>query len=238
MVGNKIIRNQVLRSLSIDDFRLLGSRLAIAKFEMGKQFENAGAAIERVYFPESGLASIVVRCPPKEDVEIAVTGWDNMTGAALVLGDRESPFECIAQMAGRAYSIAASDFLKALETSQTLSRHMAKFARALFIQTAFTTHLNARETMVPRVARCLLMLHDRIDGDQLSVTHNFLSTIMAVRRQSVTEALHVLEGEHLLRSGRASITLCDRRGLLARAGTAYGKAELEYTRLTGQPLSK
>jgi CRP-like cAMP-binding protein len=238
MADIKEIRNQVLRSLDIDDFRLLQSRLTRIEFKLGDPFETAGVPIERVYFPESGLASIVVRLAPGDDIEVGVAGWENMTGAALVLGDSQSPFECMAQMPGEAFSIAAADFLEALDQSQTLSRHMVKFARALSIQTAFTAYVNGHETIVSRLARWLLMLHDRVDGDALSITHNFLSTMMGVRRQSVTEALHILEGKHLLVSGRASIVLRDRRGMIALAGAAYGDAEREYTRLTGQPLSK
>jgi CRP-like cAMP-binding protein len=131
MVDIKDIRNQVLRSLDIDDFRLLQTHLTRAEFKLGDPFETADAPIERVYFPESGLASIVVRFAPGDDIEVGVAGRENMTGAALVLGDSQSPFECMAQMPGEVFSIAAADLLEALDRSQTLSRHLVKFARAL-----------------------------------------------------------------------------------------------------------
>lgn len=232
------IRNQVLRSLRPSDLDLILPRLTRFDFELGESFETAGLPIDQVYFLESGLASIVVRLLPGDDVEVGVAGRENMTGAAIVLGDTQSPFECMAQIAGKALSISTADLYAAMDQSVTLTRHLLTFARAMAIQTGYTAHVNGHETILPRLARWLLMLHDRVDGDTFAVTHNLLSTMLGVRRQSVTEALHVLEGHHLIDAGRGSIVLRNRRGMIALAGTSYGNAEREYTRLTGQPLAK
>jgi CRP-like cAMP-binding protein len=231
-------RNQVLRSLEPGDLDLISASLTPFEFKLGQTFESANAPIERVYFLESGLASIVARMLPRDDVEIGVASRENMTGAAIVLGDHRSPFECMAQIAGRALYIPSIELRAAMGKSATLSRHLLIFARAMSIQTGFTAHVNGHETILPRLARWLLMLHDRVDGDTFPVTHNLLATMLGVRRQSVTEALHILEGDHLIDAGRASIVLRNRKGLIVLAGPAYGAAEQEYTRLTGQPLAK
>lgn len=232
------IRNQVLRSLDPADLALIQPHLSRWQFKFGEPFETAGVPIERVHFLESGLASIVARLLPGDDVEVGVAGRENMTGIAFVFGDDQSPFECVAQISGEALSISSSGLKAAMEESATLTRQLLKFARAMSIQTGYTAHVNGHQTILPRLARWLLMLHDRVDGDAFPITHNLLSTMLCVRRQSVTEALHVLEGKHLIDSGRASIVLRNRAGMVALAGTAYGSAEREYTRLTGQPLAK
>jgi hypothetical protein len=101
------------------------------------------------------------------------------------------------------------------------------------IQTMQTAYANAEFTIEQRLARWILMTDDRITRDDLPLTHEFLSLMIGTRRASITEATHVLEGEGLIRATRGRITVRDRSGLQARAGSAYGVAEREYDRLFG-----
>jgi len=131
-------RNQVLRSLDPSDYNLVRSNLTRIKFKLGDPFETAGEPIEHVFFLESGLASIVVRLLPGDDVEVGVAGRENMTGAAIVLGDQQSPFECMAQIAGEALRISTVELKAAMDRSATLAQHLVTFTRAMSIQTGYT----------------------------------------------------------------------------------------------------
>jgi CRP-like cAMP-binding protein len=101
------------------------------------------------------------------------------------------------------------------------------------IPTAQTAICNARSTLDKRLARWILMAHDRLGVDTLPLTHDFLSLMLAVRRPGVTEALHALESRGLIRAARGNITVRDRKGLEKSAAESYGIPEAEYRRLLG-----
>ncbi len=113
------------------------------------------------------------------------------------------------------------------------SNLLARYIQAFGSQISFTALSNAVHSIDERLARWLLMCHDRVDGDEIALTHEFISLMLAVRRPSVTTALHVLEGYKLIRSERGRITIRDRQALETFAGDAYGKPEQEYSRLIG-----
>jgi CRP-like cAMP-binding protein len=101
------------------------------------------------------------------------------------------------------------------------------------LQTAQTAVANARGTLTERLARWLLMAHDRVPDDKLPPTHEFLALMMGVRRAGVTEALHELTRLKLTSGNRGKITLLNRKGLEKLAGNFYGVPEAEYRRLLG-----
>jgi CRP-like cAMP-binding protein len=119
-----------------------------------------------------------------------------------------------------------------MDGSAPLRELLMRYVHVFRLQTAQTAHANARFQLSSRLARWLLMAADRL-GPQLSLTHEYVAYLLGVRRSGVTDALHVLEGKHLIRSSRGLITICDRGGLEAQAGMSYGAAEEEYRRLIG-----
>jgi CRP-like cAMP-binding protein len=119
----------------------------------------------------------------------------------------------------------------ALETSATLRTLLLRYSQAFSIQVAFTALCNGRYTIEERLSRWLLMCHDRVDGDTIPVTHDFLALMLGVRRAGVTIALQILEGDHILKATRGRIEIRDRAELLQTAGGSYGLPEAEYERL-------
>jgi CRP-like cAMP-binding protein len=101
------------------------------------------------------------------------------------------------------------------------------------LQTAHTAIANARATIEARLARWILMAHDRLDAVSLPLTHEFLALILGVRRAGVTEALHALEAQKLIRSARGQVVVLNRKGIERKAGDAYGGPEAELRRLIG-----
>jgi CRP-like cAMP-binding protein len=127
----------------------------------------------------------------------------------------------------------AAPLIEAVDKSATLRTLLLRYAQTLAIQTAYTALSNAVHQIDERLARWLLMCHDRVDGNDLALTHDFLSIMLAVRRPSVTTALHVLEGNGFIRSERGCIVVRNRAALEEFASDSYGAPEREYKRLIG-----
>jgi CRP-like cAMP-binding protein len=119
----------------------------------------------------------------------------------------------------------------AMEKSRTLRATLLRFVHALAIQMANTALANSKVKVDARLARWLLMAHDRVDGDQVELTHEFLAVMLGVRRAGVTQAIQRLEERKLIRAARGRLTIRNRRGLEKAANGSYGVPEAEYTRL-------
>jgi CRP-like cAMP-binding protein len=135
------------------------------------------------------------------------------------------------QTSGEALRIASTDLWELVETRPNLHVHLLRFVQAFTVQVAQTALSNGSYTLEERLARWLLMCHDRVDGDVLTTTHEFLSIMLGVRRPGVTEALHILEGARAIRAERGLVTVLNRAKLEEVAGESYGVSEAEYERL-------
>jgi CRP-like cAMP-binding protein len=122
---------------------------------------------------------------------------------------------------------------QATQTSVSLRDSLLKFVEAFGVQTTHTAICNAQSRLDVRLARWLLMAHDRIGENSRPLTHEFLALMLGVRRPGVTEALYALRGQGLISYGRGQIAVQNRKGMERMAGEAYGTPEAEYRRLIG-----
>lgn len=226
-------RNRLLAALSKDDRDRLQPHLEPIDLELRKPLEQPNKRIDNVYFLDVGIASVVAVQAKETNVEIGLIGREGMTGLAIVLGNHRSPHATYIQAAGKGQRIAAAELRKALAASATLQVLLMKFVQAFMVQTAHTAIANARAKLDQRLARWLLMAHDRLDGNALPLTHEFLALMLGVRRAGVTEALNALEGRRLIEAARGRIVVRDRKGIERSAGGSYGVPEAEYRRLLG-----
>jgi len=229
---NVSYKNELLRRLNADDLALLEPYFERRTLDLRMTLETAGSKIEAVYFLEEGLGSVVAS-QNGSDAEVGLIGFDGMTGTALVMGVDYAAHECFVQLSGKAVRIEAEPFKAALRNSPSLRLFLLRYVHYLHIQTSYTALTNARAKVEDRLARWLLMCDDRILGDHLTITHEFLSVMLGMRRPGVTVGLQVLEGRGLIRSRRGEITIRDRDGLVAHANGRYGRSEAEYVRLVG-----
>jgi CRP-like cAMP-binding protein len=229
------ISNRLLTSLLPSDFALLKPHLEYRNFPLKHYIERAHQPITHVFFPESAIASTVAKSPEDRDVEINLTGWEGMTGTALVLGKDTTALETYIQIAGGGYVLPSHILSAALETSDTLEKKLLSYIHTLVIQSASTALVNGLATAETRLARWLLMLHDRTTRSDISITHEFIAVMLAMRRPWVTETLHVLEGKQLIRSLRGNVKVLDREGLIVEAKGYYGMAEAEYESIMAPP---
>jgi CRP-like cAMP-binding protein len=225
--------NRLLAKLGADDLAILADRFEPVELPRAFTFSAPDIAAEHAYFIEAGIGSIVAITPKGQRSEVGIFGPEGMTPAGLVLDTASTPYSIFMQVPGHGYRIRCEDLRGAIGESAKLRHLLSRYAHALSVQTSYTGLSNSVHRIDERLARWILMCHDRTAGDRIALTHEFLSVMLAVRRSSVTTALHVLEGLHLVYSERNLITVRDRPALERFAGDAYGVPEREYARLLG-----
>jgi len=229
--------NRLLSSLSAHDFSLLEAQLEPVPLPVRTRLIEPNTPIEHVYFIEEGIASVVAATAQGRRIEAGIIGREGLTGMPILLGTDRTPHECFIQTPGASLRIRADGLRRAMATSASLHQHLLRFVQALTIQIGQTALSNGSYVIEERLARWLLMCHDRVDGDALFTTHEFLSLMLGVRRAGVTQTLKTLEDRGLISTKRGQVTVLDRAKLEAVAGDSYGVPEAEYARLIGLPLS-
>jgi CRP-like cAMP-binding protein len=203
----------------------------------GAIIERPGQRVNAIYFPFDCILSLLVVGPEGSRIETGLIGREGMTGSAVADQDSETPYELITQVGGEAFVLPVNDFQRLIDIAPTLEILARRFARVLSIQVSFTALANGRFDIPQHLARWLVMVQDRMpSGNELRLTHDYLAVMLGVRRPSVTEALHILEGERFIRSTRGQIEILSRNGLIQFAGELYGSAEREHSRLMSPPL--
>ena len=166
-------------------------------------------------------------------IEVGLIGPEGMAGLPVVLGIERSPHGYMVQAAGEALRITAPDLRTALRHSPSLHARFLRYAHALMVQIAQTAYANAGFGLEVRSSRWILMTDDRLEREDLPLTHDFLSMMLGVRRPGVTIAVQNLESNRLIRAKRGHITVLDRTGLEGVADSAYGASEAEYASVMG-----
>jgi CRP-like cAMP-binding protein len=228
-----MVKNRLLRALVHDDYARLCPHLEPVPLEKGTVLIEPGQPITRVVFLESGLGSVIGITPGGEAAEVGLYGFDGMVGMPVVLGTDRSPHRLLMQIGGEGWQMPADALRGAMRESEDLSPLLARYVQFFLIMVAQTAVSNAVHTVEERLARWLLMAHDRMDGDDVPLTHEYLALMLAVRRPSVTTATQILEGAGVIKATRGNIRIRNRAALEDLAGAAYGVPETEYARLVG-----
>jgi len=224
------VRNRLLAALSPDDFAVVQPHLERVQMDMRRITIEQNQPITHVYFIERGITSILADADEGR-VEIGMIGPEGLAGVSVLLGVDVSPFAFMVQAEGEALRVPAAAMRTAYRQNPGITAVIGRFIHALMVQTAQTAYANATLNVEARLARWILMTHDRLGRDDLPLTHDFLSMMLAVRRPGVTTATHVLEGARMIRATRGKITVLDREKLVDLAHNTYGVAEAEYARL-------
>jgi CRP-like cAMP-binding protein len=229
-------RNHLLRTLDPEDLDALIPRLAHFSYSASELFERPDEPLARVCFPETGLISILASGSHGHRLEIGLVGFEGMTGISAILGDDSSSEEVLGQVGGDGHWICPVHLREAMAARPSLAQRLLAYVRAFGIQVTGTAISGGFMKVDERLARWLLMAHDRLQNNDLPLTHDLLSLMLGIRRAGVTEALHVLEGNGVIKARRRVITIKDRPSLVALASTCYGRPEKAYRRLLGDPF--
>jgi CRP-like cAMP-binding protein len=216
-------QNLILSRLSKTDLALLKPNLEPTDLPLRKVLARANKRITAIYFPESGIASVVVNTG--KPIEVGLIGREGMTGLSVVFGHDRNDNDTYMQVAGQGQCTRASDLRTAIEKSRTLHSSLLNYAHSFLDQTTKTAVANGRSKIEERLARWLLMAHDRVGSPELPLTHEFLAMMLAVRRPGVTVAVQKLEREGVIAQRRRRIVICNRGKLEKLSNGTYLPAD-------------
>jgi CRP-like cAMP-binding protein len=193
----------------------------------------AGGQIDAVYFPESGWVSMVAQLEDGSQAEVGLVGREGIVGAPLVVGVGTAFAETYVQASGSALQMDARTFEREMDQNADLRRLLLRYNEALHAQTMQTAACNGRHELEQRLARWLLMAHDRGDSDTLPLTQEFLALMLCVYRPSITVVAGILQRAGMIRYAKGSITVLDRSAIEATACDCYSTVQKRFKQLLG-----
>ena len=204
--------------------RLLLTRV---RWVSGQVVYEAGERIEHVYFVEWGLVSLMAISDDADiQAEVGMIGREGMVGLTALLGpDAVSFNRAVVQVPGSALRMGAQALREVVGTMPTLRQLLSQVMEVTMARMAQTVVCNSRHVLAQRLARWLLTVHDRVDGDELEVTQESIAAMLAVRRSGVTIALSALQEAGVIGRGRGRVLVCDRAALEAAACGCYGRVQ-------------
>lgn len=225
--------NRLLAALPPEELDRLERRAEQRELTQRQCLLTSGTRIEHVYFPQRGMVSLVTPLRDGAMVELALVGREGFVGMPVVLGIRTTSVEAIVQSPGRALRLRAGVLREELDRSPVLFALLQRYVLALHRQVSQAAACNGRHTAQERLARWLLSARDRVESDELPLSHEFLAEMLGMRRASVTVAAGALKSAGLIRNIPGCITILDAGGLEAAACECYRAVREEYDRLLG-----
>lgn len=226
-------RNHLLSMLESSDAALLAPRLEPIDMPFRFQLEVPQKPINYVYFPLDGIVSVVATGPREHSIEVGIIGRDGVSGHAVLMGTDRCANTTFVQLAGHGLRIRSDQLREAARKSNTLQSSLLNFVQAFSAQASHTALANGRGALEQRLARWLLMAHDRVESQRLRLTHELLSIMLGVQRPTVSLALHKMQAAGGIKTQRSAITIKNRAILKKVAKGFYGVPEAEQERLTG-----
>ncbi len=224
-------RNHILAALPQADYDRLAPHLEQIELPLGRILYPADGLINYAYFPTHAMISLVSQQPDGATVEVGLTGFEGMTAISLVLGVDRSPHQCIVQINDGGIRARADVIMEEFKRGGALHDLLLRYAQSLLQQVSQIAACNRLHSVEERLARWLLMSHDRCICDELPLTHEFISQMLGVRRAGVTTAALALQAEGFIHYTRGRITIKDRPGLEDFACACYPILKAEFDRL-------
>jgi CRP-like cAMP-binding protein len=211
-------RNRLLAALPPKDFSLIASDLKDISLAQGVVLQEAGEPVEHVYFPQTGMISLLAVMQDGREVETATVGREGGVGTITGLGSRISPHRSVVQIEGSVSRIPAAKFQAAVNASAAIRDIAVRYSDSLMMMVQQSAGCNALHGLESRLCRWLLQTRDRNDGNHLPLTQEFLSQMLGVRRTTLTLIAQDLQSAYR----RGHIEIVDRNGLEAKACECYG----------------
>ena len=223
--------NHLLASLPAADFELLRPHLQPVELVHETVLLETGAPVTHVYFPHSGIISLVVDLAGGEMIEVAMVGRDSILGSSSVLNGRIALNKAIVQLPGTASILDIAHLQTIAKQSETFRSTLLRHEQVLFVQAQQSAACNASHTVESRLSRWLLRSRDLSGSDTLLLTQEFLAQMLAVRRTSVSLVAHTFQQAGLIRYRRGRIEITNLEGLIDSACECYGTVKAHYDRL-------
>ena len=224
-------KNYILNSLPAAEFERLLPDLEPVKVGLGAILYRPEQTIEYVYFPNDAMASIVATTTEGQSAETGVVGREGIVGVDVLMGSDISFNETFIQLAGGGLRMKTSVIRERFKEGGALQNSILKFIRLMMLQISQTALCNRLHTVEERLARWLLLCHDRAASDKLHLTQEFLGIMLGANRSTVTTAAITLQGGGFIKYSRGLITILDRAALEHFSCDCYRTVKEEYDRV-------
>jgi CRP-like cAMP-binding protein len=228
--------NHLLASLPAADFELFRPHLETIELVQENVLVAAGDRLTRVFFPHSGVISLVVCLAGGEMVEVAMIGRDSIFGASAALDGLISLADAVVQLSGFASTLAVGHLRTAAEQSVAFRTTLIRHEQALFAQAQQSAACNASHVVEARLARWLLRMHDLAEVVTLPLTQDFLAQMIGVKRNSVSTVAHMLQERGIIKYARGHIEIIDLAALKKASCECYGAVNAQYDRLLNKDV--
>jgi CRP-like cAMP-binding protein len=218
---NPLIENQLLAALPKKEYQALRFRLEEIPLVFEQIIYQPEIAISDVYFPNSGIISLLAGINDDATLEVGMVGREGIVGLAVSMGVTQSPNRAVVQGAGSAMKMKAKAFRRECNNGGALPRLLQRYTHSLLTQITQAAVCNQFHSIEARLARWLLMTHDRMQEDEFQLTQKFLSNMLAVRRECVNKAAGKLQKLGLIIYSRGRLRVLDRAGLEATSCGCY-----------------
>lgn len=214
-------RNRLLLALPSSNLKRLMPDLEHVPCHRGQVLMDADSSLDHVFFPDSGVVSVVAVYADGSVIEMATIGREGCTGVNAVFGAKRSSFRLLVQIPGGAARMSRAAFTRAMESMPPFRSLMYTYIHAFLEQILVSVACNGAHSLKERLARWLLMMRDRGDDDALQITHDLLAEMLGVQRPTITNAARELERDGLIARGRRQVTIADRQGLTDASCECY-----------------
>jgi len=208
------------------------SKLRPVELEFGQVIYEPNQPVDYAYFPTAGVISLLAAFEDGSTVEAGVIGSEGVLGTWLVMGAETTPHQALVQSPGHALKLAVRELRALVQNDGELLTTVLRYANAFFNQVAQTAACNRVHKLEQRLARWLLLTHDRVDGDEFQLTQDFISRMLAVRRAGVSVAASSLRQMRAIDYQRGNVVVLDRIGLERASCECYQVVKTQYDRLT------
>ena len=217
----KGIGNLLLLAIPRQDLARLSPLLELVRLKLHQVLHEVGEPIKSVYFLNSGLGSVLTVLPDGRSVEVGLIGKEGFIGLPVVFGFKTSPLRIMIQSDATAYRVDVQSLRKILPDCPALEKQLQRFTMILGMQSTQLAACNRLHDVEERLARWLLMSHDRIGGDTMPLTQEFLGQMLGTRRSSVSMAANILQKAGMITYTRGNVTIVDKPKLAEAACDCY-----------------
>jgi CRP-like cAMP-binding protein len=182
---------------------------------------DVDSSLDHIFFPDSGVVSVVAVYADGSIIEMATVGREGCTGFQAILGAKESSVRFLVQIPGSVTKMSRAAFTRAMKSMPAFRNLMYAYVHAFLEQVLVSVACNGTHSLRERLARWLLMMRDRSDDDTLRITQSLLAEMLGVQRPTITNAIRELEGADLIAPARRQITILDRQGLMRASCECY-----------------
>jgi CRP-like cAMP-binding protein len=214
-------RNRLLLALPSRNLKRLMPELEHIRCQREQVLMDADSSLDAVFFPDSGVVSVVAVYADGGVIEMATIGREGFTGVQAVFGAKSSSVQLLVQIPGSAAKMSRAAFTRAMQSMPSFRSLMYNYVHAFLEQVMVSAACNGTHSLQHRLARWLLMMRDRGDDDTLAITQNLLAEMLGVHRPTITHAVRELERAGAIERGRGCVTIVDRQGLIEASCECY-----------------